>query len=96
MGIVGLDEVLDLGYQFFDAAEGAAANGLLGDDAEPDFNLIQPGSAGRSEMHLNAGVCGQPALDARVLVRGVVVHDQADGQSPGNVGVNLFEKGRYS
>ena len=55
LGIVGLDEVLDLGYQFFDAAEGVAANGLLGDDVEPDFNLIQPGSVGRSEMHLNAG-----------------------------------------
>ena len=27
-----------------------------------------------------------------MLVRGVVVHDQADGQSPENIGVNLFEK----
>lgn len=43
LGIVGSDEVLDLSYQFSDAPEGAGANGLLGDDVEPDFNLIQPG-----------------------------------------------------
>jgi hypothetical protein len=92
LGIVGSDEVLDLGYQFFDAAEGAAANGLLGDDVEPDFNLIQLGSMGRGEIHLNAGVRDQPALHARMLVRGVVVHDQGDGESLGDVGVDLFEK----
>ncbi len=35
--------MLDLSYQFFDTVEGVAANGFLGDDVEPDFNLIQPG-----------------------------------------------------
>jgi len=100
LGIVGSHEVLDLSHQFFHAAEGAKANGLLSDGVEPDFNLIQPGSIsvgspdgyGGSEMYLNAGVCSQPALDARMLVRGVVVHDRVDGESLGDVGVDLFEK----
>ncbi|MDQ1404869.1 MAG: hypothetical protein QOG55_498, partial [Acidobacteriaceae bacterium] len=92
LGIVGSDEVIDLSHQFFDAAKGAPTNGFLGDDVKPDFHLIQPGSIGGSEMHLHAGMRGQPALHAGMLVRGVVVHDEVDGQSLGNAGVDLFQK----
>lgn len=58
---------------------GAAADGLLGDDMEPNFNLIQQGRIGRSVMDLHTGVRGQPALHARMLMGGVVVHDQVNG-----------------
>jgi hypothetical protein len=35
-----VDEAFDFGDQFFDAAEGSPADGLLRDDVEPDFYLV--------------------------------------------------------
>jgi NAD(P)-dependent dehydrogenase (short-subunit alcohol dehydrogenase family) len=58
--------------KFFDAAEGAPADGLLRDDVEPDFHLLEPGRVGGREVHMVTGACCQPALDARMLVGGVV------------------------
>ena len=40
--IVVLDKGVDLFDQILDAAEGAAANGPLSDQAEPALHLIQP------------------------------------------------------
>jgi hypothetical protein len=91
-GVVGSDEVIDLRHQFFDAAERAATNGFLGDDVEPNFDLVEPGSVGRREVNLVAGMGSQPTLDARMLVRGVVVHDQVNSQPSGDVGIDLPEK----
>ncbi len=39
-----------------------------------------------------AGVRSKPALDARMLVRGVVVHDQVDREPLRDVGIDLSEK----
>jgi hypothetical protein len=44
-----MDEVFDFGNKFFDAAEGAPADGLLRDDVEPDFHLVEPGRVGRRD-----------------------------------------------
>jgi hypothetical protein len=71
-----LNEVLNLDHQVFHAAEGAASDGLLRDDVEPDFDLVEPGSIGGRVVHLKPGVGGQPAEHAGVLLRSVVVHDQ--------------------
>lgn len=70
LGIVRSDEVFDFGHEFFDGAERAAADGLLRNDVEPDFDLIEPGGVGRGEVHLIPRVHGQPALNAGVLVLG--------------------------
>ncbi len=40
--IVVLDEVLDLGNQIANTLEGAASNGALRDDVEPDLDLVEP------------------------------------------------------
>ena len=37
-----VDEGADFGVQVGDAAEGAAADGLAFDDAEPDLDQVQP------------------------------------------------------
>src|SRR3954470_12173577 len=51
--------------QDLDGCEGAAADGLAGDDAEPGFNLIQPARALRGEVEVDVGIEGQPRLDVR-------------------------------
>ncbi len=58
--VVTADEVFDFGDQFFNAAEGSATDGLLGDDVKPDFHLVEPGRVGRSEVHVIAGPRCQP------------------------------------
>ena len=49
---------------------------LSGDDAEEDFDHVQPGARGWGEVHGDPGVACQPSLDRRVFVgRVVVAHD---------------------
>jgi hypothetical protein len=53
-----MNEAFDFGDQFFDAAEGAATDGLLRDDVEPDFHLVEPGRVGWCEVQVVTGACG--------------------------------------
>ena len=57
---------------------------LVGEEPEPAFDLVDPGRAGRGEVQVEAGVPGQPVLDRRGLVGGVVVADQVDVQVGGH------------
>ena len=79
MGIGVLDEMIDLADQVFHASECALADGLLGDDIEPYLHLVQPRSIGRRKMNMKARMNGQPALDPRMLMGAIVVHDEMDG-----------------
>ncbi len=83
--VVGGDEVVDALHELLDAGERPTADGLVGDQAEKSFDLIEPGAVRRDEVHGPARMCSQPGLDLRVVVRGVVVRDAVD-----------FERGRYS
>jgi hypothetical protein len=42
--VVLAHEVIDLAQQLFDAAEGAAAGGFVGDESEEVLHLIEPGT----------------------------------------------------
>jgi hypothetical protein len=90
--MVAMDEAFDFGDKFFDAAEGAATDGLLRDDVEPDFHLLEPGRVGRCAVHVVAGACCQPALDARMLVGSVVINDQMHVESFRDTGVYMAQK----
>ena len=92
MRIIVSNEVLDLGHQLFDAAKSTAPDRLLGNDVEPDFDLVEPGSVGRRVMHLEARMCRQPALHGGMLVRGVVIHDQMHCEPVRNLRVDLSQK----
>jgi hypothetical protein len=83
-----------LGHQFFHAAEGATSNGLLGDDVESDFLLVEPGSIAGRLVHQKSRVCSQPAEHAGAPARGVVVHDEVNGEPGGDVGID-FPKEAY-
>ncbi len=81
--IVDLQIAFDHGFEFAGAAEGAAADLLLGQRCEPALDQIDPGGAGGSEVHLEAGPLGQSIADKRGLVGTVVVHNEADASSLG-------------
>src|SRR5579864_6737180 len=84
-----MNEAFDFGHKFFDAAEGASTDSLLRDDVEPYFHLVEPGRVGRREVQVVTGACCQPALDARMLVGGIVINDQVHVKSLGYTGVHM-------
>ena len=77
--------------QGLDALVDAAADHLVGEEAEPAFDLVDPGGAGRGEVHVEAGMAGQPRLDRGGLVGAVVVADQVDVQVGGH---GLVDRGQ--
>ena len=91
-GVVVLDELLNPGDEFLDTFKGAPTNGPLGDEIEPDLHLIEPGGIRRREVHMIAGTRRQPAIDRRMLVRAVVVHDQMNIEIGRHTGVHALEK----
>ena len=64
----------------------AAPELFLGQEREKALDLVEPGGSGRREVDMPAGMPGQPALDGRGLVGGVVVHHQVDVEVVGNPG----------
>src|SRR5437763_6528489 len=73
-----VDVVADLLDQDLDAGEGAAADRLAGDDAEPGFDLVEPGGALGGEVEPDVRVAGQPCLDLGCGVGGEVVQDDVN------------------
>ena len=48
--VPAVDEAADHGDEVFDAGEAAAVDGLAGDDAEENFDYVQPGPGGGGEV----------------------------------------------
>ena len=74
--VIVFREAVDLCDEVLDALEGAAADGLLGDQSEPSFDLIEPGRISGRVVDVESGPRSQPEADLGVLVGGVVVDDQ--------------------
>ena len=62
--------------QVFDTPETTSANGLLGDESKPTFDLIEPGGVGRSVVDFEARSLRQPETYPGMFVGGVVVDNQ--------------------
>ena len=92
-GLVVLADIYSDGaFQFSDRTKCAASNAFAGDLSEPAFYLVQPGSARGREVHLIAGVIGEPLFDVRVLVGSVVVKDQVHGQARIGFRIHLVQE----
>ena len=89
-----LDEGVDLVDQFLDASKRASADGPLGDQGKPAFDLIQPGRVGRGVMNLVARPLGQPGTHFGMFVRRVIVDDQVDVQLRRDAIVEVAQKGK--
>src|SRR5215216_6137569 len=57
-----LDVLLDCLDEDAEGGECAAPDRLPGDDVEPDFYLVQPGTAGRREVKGDVWVRGEPGV----------------------------------
>ena len=68
-----LDGNHDRGDEFFNAVKHASADAVVGEISKKTFHHVEPGSAGRCEVHVEARMALEPALHSRVLVRRVVV-----------------------
>ena len=90
--IVVRDELIDALHELLDAGEGAATDGLVGDQGEEALDLIEPGAVGRDEVHVPARAAGKPSLDLGVAVRGVVVDNAMNVQLGGNGLVDLAQE----
>src|SRR5450432_3041449 len=86
VGVDALDE-------FLDVAKGAAADGLLGDEAEPAFDLIEPRGISRSIVDVVAGMPGEPGANLGVFVGGVVVDDEMQVERGLNAFVKVSQEG---
>lgn len=60
--------------------EGSSPDGLFGDDAEPDFYLVEPGAAGRGEVEGDVRMAGEPLVDIGSGMGGQVVEDDVDSR----------------
>ena len=70
--IRGLQIASDGGFQLPGAAENATPQLFFCQRREPALDQVQPGGAGGGEMEMIPGTFGQPALNDRGLMGGVV------------------------
>ena len=92
VGVVVGDELIDALHELFDAGERAAPDRFVGDQCKKALDLVQPGAVGRDEVHVPARSAGQPGLDLRMAVGGVVVHNAVDVQLGLHGRVNLAQE----
>lgn len=59
-----LDEAFDVADESLGAGEGTSANSLLSNEAEPAFDLVEPGRIGWGEMQVVARTPSEPSADA--------------------------------
>ena len=76
--IMMVDIVHDRFHQLWNTGERSPADTFIGQVPEPSFDQIQPRTAGRNEVHMEARMTLEPLLDLGVLVRCVVVGDEMD------------------
>ena len=85
-------KVADSGLQFTNAAECAAPDTSVREQAKEAFNLVEPTGAGGSEVHMLARAARKPALYFGHLVSAVVIHDQVNVELLGNRFVDPFQE----
>ena len=75
-GVVVVDVVVNRHDQILDTSKDTATEAFGREIAEEPFDHVQPRTAGGSEVHVDARMSLQPALDFGVFVRSVVIGDE--------------------
>src|SRR5262245_9701063 len=81
MIIPGVDVSLDVSHEGPHRVEGAAADRLARQNAEPYFDEVEPRGARRCEMKLHARMRVQPGADGRGGMRRRIVENHMEGMS---------------
>lgn len=84
---------VDGGDEFADAGEAAVANDSVGQLAEEAFDKIHPRGTGRGKVNVDARIFFDPRDDDGVLVGGVVVDDEVEGQLRRRLTVEFLKEG---
>lgn len=92
VGVVRLNEGLDIGLELGCGAMDPAPELALGEQGEEALELIDPGRAGGREVGVPARTLGESVTHRLRLVRGVVVHHQVDIEVSGHGGLDLIEE----
>lgn len=87
-----VEEGIDRGFQFFDAAVHAASDLPFCQQGEKPLDLVQPGTTGLREVNMPAQALGQPVPDQLGLVRRVIVLDQMHIQPVRYLGLDLVQE----
>src|SRR5713101_8331964 len=90
--VMSLDEFANGTFKLDGAGVGAALDGALGEQCEPALDLIEPGAAGRGEVHMITRALRQPVPDHRAFVGGVIVDDQMNLELCRNLPVNAVKE----
>lgn len=93
---MGLDKGDDVGLQFGGGAMHTALQLLAGQFREPTFHLVYLAGRCRGEVDVPVRTAGQPSLNFRRLVRGVVVHHQMHVRPFRHRCVDFLRKSRKS
>src|SRR5688572_8015093 len=75
------------------APVGPAFDLFGGQEGEPAFDEIKPGTTGRSEVEMEAGPASQPAVNHGRLVGAIVIENQVHIQISGDGRVDRVEEG---
>jgi hypothetical protein len=67
--IIGGDEGVDMSHQLLAVVERGPRQGLGRQDREPDFDLIEPGRLGRSEVEMDVRVATPSAASRTIRAR---------------------------
>src|SRR5688572_7968079 len=89
---MSFDEGSDVSAKRGDTAINAAADFALGDEGKEALDLIEPRRARGRQMDVPAWSFGQPIADQRSLVGGVIVPDEMNLESLGDVGLDVVEE----
>src|SRR3954462_3636459 len=90
--IMVVEKGRDGGFEVLNTAMNAAADLLIGQRGKEALDLVQPGTAGRGQMHMPARPLRQPIADQRGLVGGIVVPDQMHVEIARHAGFDLIEE----
>src|SRR6516162_1976666 len=91
--MIGLrNESVDGGLELYEGAEGAALEAAPRELGEEALDSVEPGARSRSEVEDEAGMAGEPRLDLRMLVSGVVVDDHVDDLARRHFGLDGIEE----
>ena len=92
-GRIAIGEIgFDVTDEFTDGGEAAGADHVGGQIGKEAFDEVHPGRRCRREVRLEARVAGEPGLDLRMLMSGIVVLDQMDVEFLGRFAVDLLQE----
>src|ERR687898_2391890 len=87
-----VDVATDGGFEFLGTTVNTAPQLLFGEGREPTLHEIHPRATGRGEVHVEARVPQQPAMNGRRLVGARVVDDEMDVERARHRGVDGREE----